>query len=121
MMDVTYLTMMIPDAMKEEVAQKSSHNMQDAADALEKHIYEGLCANLGFEPHIVNVLPINSFPQYYKDALIKRADFALGQRSDHVNLGFCNVKLVRNSFIEQSIYKNLVEYFEKHQTKKNEF
>ena len=36
MMDVTYLTMMIPDAMKEEVAQKSSHNMQDAADALEK-------------------------------------------------------------------------------------
>lgn len=117
MMDVTYLTMMIPDAMKGEVAQKSSHNMQDASDALEKHIYEGLCANFGLEPHIVNVLPIDSFPQYYKDALIKRTDFALGQRTDHVNLGFCNMKLIRNSLIEQSIYKNLVEYFEKHQTK----
>lgn len=117
MMNVTYLTMMIPDGMKEEVAQKSSHNMQDAADALEKHIYEGLCANFGFEPHIVNVLPIDSFPQYYKDALIKQTEFRLGQRTDHVNLGFCNVKLVRNSFIEQSIYKNLVQYFEKHQAK----
>ena len=40
MSDVVFLTMMIPDALKEEVAQKSSHNMQDAADALEKHIYE---------------------------------------------------------------------------------
>lgn len=117
MMNVTYLTMMIPDGMKEEVAQKSSHNMQDAADALEKHIYEGLCASFGFEPHIVNVLPIDSFPQYYKDALIKQTEFRLGQRTDHVNLGFCNVKFVRNSFIEQSIYKNLVQYFEKHQTK----
>ena len=117
MNNVVFLTMMIPDAMKEEVAQKSSHNMQDAADALEKHIYEGLCANFGFEPHIVNVLPIDSFPQYYKDALIKRTDFALGQRSDHVNLGFCNVKLIRNSFIEQSVYKNLVEYFKRLPTK----
>lgn len=117
MNNVVFLTMMIPDAMKEEVAQKSSHNMQDAADALEKHIYEGLCANFGFEPHIVNVLPIDSFPQYYKDALIKRTDFALGQRSDHVNLGFCNVKLIRNSLIEQSVYKNLVEYFKRLPTK----
>lgn len=91
--------------------------MQDAADALEKHIYEGLYAHFGFEPHIVNVLPIDSFPQYYKDALIKQTEFRLVQRTDHVNLGFCNVKLVRNSFIEQSIYKNLVQYFEKHQTK----
>ena len=116
MVNVVFLARMIPDSMKEEVAQKSSHNMQDAADALEKHIYEGLCLNLGFEPHIVNVLPIDSFPQYYKEALIKQTEFSLGQRTDHVNLGFCNVKLIRNRFIEQSIYKNLVKCFEKHHT-----
>ena len=40
MVNVVFLARMIPDSMKEEVAQKSSHNMQDAADALEKHIYE---------------------------------------------------------------------------------
>lgn len=115
-MDITYLTMMIPDVLKGEVAQKSSHHMQDAADALEKHIYQGLCINLDCEPHVVNVLPIDSFPQYYKDPIIKQSDFTLGKRSDHVNLGFCNAKFIRNGFIERSIYNNLVEYFREHQT-----
>ena len=64
MSDVVFLTMMIPDTLKKEVALKSSHNMQDAADALEKHIYEGLSENLHTEPHVVNILPIDSFPQY---------------------------------------------------------
>lgn len=30
MVNVVFLARMIPDSMKEEVAQKSSHNMQDA-------------------------------------------------------------------------------------------
>lgn len=113
MSDVVFLTMMIPDALKEEVALKSSHNMQDAADALEKHIYEGLSENLHTEPHVVNILPIDSFPQYYKEAIIKQKLFGLGKRQDHVNLGFCNVKLIRNGFIEQSICENLLNYYKK--------
>lgn len=117
MSDVVFLTMMIPDALKEEVAQKSSHNMQDAADALEKHIYEGLSENLHTEPHVVNILPIDSFPQYYKDAIIKQQLFELGEKQDHVNLGFCNVKLIRNSFIEQSICENLLNYYKKKESK----
>lgn len=117
MSDVVFLTMMIPDALKEKVAQKSSHNMQDAADALEKHIYEGLSENLHTEPHVVNILPIDSFPQYYKDAIIKQQLFELGEKQDHVNLGFCNVKLIRNSFIEQSICENLLNYYKKKESK----
>ena len=117
MSDVVFLTMMIPDALKEEVAQKSSHNMQDAADALEKHIYEGLSENLHTEPHVVNILPIDSFPQYYKDAIIKQQLFELGEKQDHVNLGFCNVKLIRNGFIEQSICENLLNYYKKKESK----
>ena len=113
MNDVVFLTMMIPDALKKEVAQKSSHNMQDAADVLEKHIYEGLSENLHAEPHVVNILPIDSFPQYYNDAIIKQKLFELGKRQDHVNLGFCNVKFIRNRFIEQCIYKNLLDYYKK--------
>lgn len=113
MSDVVFLTMMIPDVLKDEVAQKSSHNMQDAADALEKHIYEGLSENLHTEPHIVNILPVDSFPQYYKDAIIKQKLFRLGKRQDHINLGFCNVKLIRNHFIEQSIYENILYYYKK--------
>lgn len=113
MANVVFLARMIPDSMKEEVAQKSSHNMQDAADALEKHIYEGLCTNYHADPHVINVMPIDSFPQYYKDAFITQKLFGLGKRQDHVNLGFCNIKLIRNSFIEQRIYENLLDYYKK--------
>lgn len=114
MNDVVFLTMMIPDTLKKEVARKSSCNMQDAADALEKHIYEGLSENFRVEPHVVNILPIDSFPQYYKDAIVKEQLFVLGARKDHVNLGFCNIKLIRNGFIEHSIQKNLLSYYQKH-------
>lgn len=72
---------------------------------MEKHIYEGLCTNYHADPHVINVMPIDSFPQYYKDAFkdafITQKLFVLGKRQDHVNLGFCNIKLIRNSFIEQ--------------------
>lgn len=118
MLDITYLTMMIPCTLKEEVAKKSSYNMQDAADALEKHIYEGLSLNLGFEPHVINILPIDSFPQYYKDMFVKNTIFTLGQRADHMNLGFCNLKFIRNYFIEENIYNNLIKYFKNHKTDK---
>ena len=66
-MKYAFLTTLIPAQMAEEVRQKSTHNMQDAANALQWNIYNGLCSNIDERITIFNVLPIGSFPQYYKD------------------------------------------------------
>lgn len=106
MLTIKFLTTLIPEEMYEEVSKKSKYNMQDAANTLQWHLYEGLCKNYHQNIEILNVLPIGSFPQYYKDAFIKKEKFNLG-----INIGFCNIKLIRKQTLSNRIYKSLIESF----------
>lgn len=107
-----FLSLMVPQKMADEVKQNSSNNMADAANALEHNLMEGFTANLPTPPKVINALPIGSYPQYYKKAFIKKSTFQLCGRSDHENIGFCNIKFIRNYFIERSVYRSLREYCE---------
>ena len=102
-----FLSLMVPQEMADEVKQNSSNNMADAANALEHNLMEGFAANLSTPPKVINALPIGSYPQYYKKAFIKKSSFQLCGRSDHENIGFCNIKFIRNYFIERSAYRSL--------------
>ena len=64
-MNYAFLGKMIPEHMMGQVAEYSKNNMQDAANALQWHLYNGLCQNTNNGIHIINVLPVGSFPQYY--------------------------------------------------------
>ena len=105
-----FLSLMIPQEIADEVKQYSSNNMADAANALEHNLMEGFTANLPTPPKVINVLPIGSYPQYYRKAIVKKSTFQLCGRSDHENLGFCNIKFIRNFFIERAVYKSLKTY-----------
>ena len=102
-----FLSLMVPQEMADEVKQNSSSNMADAANALEHNLMEGFRANLSTPPKVINALPIGSYPQYYKKTFIMKSNFQLCGRSDHENIGFCNIKFIRNYFIEQSVYRSL--------------
>ena len=106
MLTIKFLTTLIPKEMYEEIHKKSMYNMQDAANALQWHLYEGLCENYHQNIEILNVLPIGSFPQYYKDAFIRKKKINTG-----VNIGFCNIKLIRKQILPHQIYKSLMESF----------
>ena len=105
-----FLSLMIPQELSDEVKQNSSNNMADAANALGHNLMDGFTANLPMPPKIINALPVGSYPQYYKKAFIKKTTFQLCGRSDHENIGFCNIKFIRNYFIEQSIFRSLKGY-----------
>lgn len=110
--EYVFLSLMVPQELADEVKQNSSNNMADAANALEHNLMEGFTANLPTPPKVINALPIGSYPQYYKKAFIKRSIFHLCGRTDHENTGFCNIKFIRNYFIERSVYRSLREYCE---------
>ena len=93
--------------MEESVRQRSRYNMQDAANSLQWHIYEGLCANIEDEIKIFNILPIGSFPQYYSKAFVSTSTFDDDQNKRHVNIGFCNVKLLRKWHQPKKIFARL--------------
>ena len=108
--EIAFLTKLIPHELEEEVRKKSIRSMQDAANALQWHLYNGLTSNTETPIHIFNVLPIDSYPQNYKDAFIKNSMFSAGRISDHENLGFCNIKLIRRSHQQKQIYSAIKKW-----------
>ena len=111
--EYVFLSLMIPQQLSGEVRDNSANTMADAANTLEHNLMHGFAANLSTPPKVVNVLPIGSYPQYYKKVFVKKSTFSLCGRNDHINLGFCNIKLIRNYFIEKSVYKYLNDYCKK--------
>ena len=100
------LSMLIPKELEEVFMKNSKHTMQDAANAHQWNIHRGLCYNLHQNVKLINVIPVGSFPQYYKYPFIRCTKFGM----DGENIGFCNVKLLREFHKERKIYKALLRW-----------
>lgn len=111
--EYVFLSLMIPKELASEVKHNSSNNMADAANALEHNLMNGFAENLSIPPKIINVLPIGSYPQYYSESFIKASYFQLCNCNSHENVGFCNIKFIRNYFIEKAVYNSLEHYCKK--------
>ncbi len=116
-----FLSYLIPESMEQEVFQNSRNNMQAAANALEWHIYNGLCQNLGCEIKIINFLPISNFPQYYKKPFIKTSSFKTEYCDDNINLGFCNLVFIRRMFQFHKLLNELEKWLSKDHDEKTLF
>lgn len=106
-MNYAFLSRLIPTELKTETARLSKHNMQDAADALQRRVHEGLCRNLGRDVVLINALPLGSYPQYYKRPFVKRTRFETPFGSDNINVGHCNVKTIKNFCLAEKIWCEL--------------
>lgn len=120
-MKYAFLTTLIPTELSEEIKNNSSYNMQEAANALEWNLYEGLCENYKQEIRFFNILPIGSFPQYYKKAFIKEQSFSTKNNNRNVNIGFCNIKLIRKYHTPKQIYKCLNKWCQETKEEKTLF
>lgn len=109
-MNYAFLGRLIPAELQEEVRNLSVNNMQDAANALQWHLYEGLRENLDTEIRIINVLPIGSYPQYYKKMFVNSSVFSTEEGQKHFNVGFCNLKLIRNYILPHQVEKALLDW-----------
>ncbi len=112
-MQYGFLSTLVPEPMKEKVRALSSNNMQDAANALQWHLYNGFCKNLGKEVELINILPIGSYPQYYKKAFVKESFFKTEYSENNINIGFCNIKLLRKFIQPVKIYNALLKWYKK--------
>jgi len=111
-MKYAFLTALIPKQMEDEIKRRSTNYMSEAASALQWHIYEGLSENIPEQIKILNTIPIGSFPQYYSKPFIKTSMFTDGNGREHLNIGFCNVKLIRKYVQANKVYDALKKWCE---------
>lgn len=102
-MKYAMLSTLIPKEFAETFRHNSKHTMQDAANVLQWNLYEGLCTNIDDAIPLFNVLPVGSYPQYYRCPSVPTFSFD----ENGQNIGFCNIKLIRNYAKEAAIIRCL--------------
>ena len=109
-MNCAFLSTLVPESLFEIVESNTRRSMPAAATALELHIHEGLCKNLKNHIPIFNILPISSFPQYYKKCFINESFFSANGYDLQKNIGFCNLKGLKNKSISREVFKHLYKW-----------
>ena len=100
---------LIPQEYETEFTSKAKCTMQDAANALQWHIYNGLKTNLNRKIDIFTVVPISSWPQYYRDPFISEHTYSVND-DELKMIGFCNIKLIRKRSIPIRVYQDLKKW-----------
>ena len=103
MFDILFLGKLFPKEIEKEVKSKMKTGMQDAANALQWNIIEGLDLNNCGTIKILDYLPVDSYPKGYGDAVIEEYLF---QHSDKY---ISDDKVVRCNNI--TIIKQFVNFF----------
>lgn len=96
-LDILFLGKVFPKEKEAEIKAKMKSGMQDAANALQWNIIDGLDANDCGTIKIVDYLPIDSYPNGYADRRIAEYVFEHTEkyRSDDKIVGCTNMSIVK--------------------------
>ncbi len=98
MLDILFISRLIPECMDKDVRDKMTNTMDDAAIAWQNHIISGIEENTGEPVKLLNFLPVRSYPSYYADIYIKRSEFSHTDGAKDINLPFLNLMFVKRLF-----------------------
>lgn len=97
-MDIAFLGGVFEKNKINEIMSKSKTAIQFAADALQWNIIEGLDYCNKKPIKIINAYFIGSYPGHYTDLVIKRSKWSHAVDSEDINIGFINIKGIKNIF-----------------------
>lgn len=96
-LDILFLGRLFPREKEVEIKAKMKTGMQDAANALQWNIIEGLDANECGKIKIINYLPVDSYPRGYTDKRIPGFSFQHTNQYDanDINISCTNMTIVK--------------------------
>ncbi len=100
-MELLFMSNLFPKETKAEIQAKMQFNMYDAADVLQWNLVNGLEDN-GAAVSLINLLPVDSWPRYYRDPFVKRYLFSHKAGAEDVNVGYCNVQYIKRLLIKRA-------------------
>lgn len=116
--EILFLGGVFPKHLENEVFEKSKGNIQNAANALQWNIIEGLEGNLGRPINLMNLMFIGSFPQKYKDLSIRKTFFSHSPGAKDVNIGFLNFTALKQFVLTAAVEKELLIWAEQNKSSK---
>lgn len=116
-LDMLFLGRLFPKEAEAEIKSKMKTGMQDAANALQWNIIDGLEANECGKIKILNYLPVDSYPNGYTDKNISEFEFQHTDKykADDINVGCTNLTVVKQ-FCNISPFKRKVKEWAKQES-----
>ena len=108
--DIAFLSRIIPREIEAEVRSKMIGLMEDAAMAWQWNIIEGLELNNDGPVSLFNYLPVNAYPNTYKDPYIRMRWFSHMEDAKDINLGYCNIKYIKRLVQWIPLHKELKKW-----------
>lgn len=95
--DILFLGKLFPKEIEIEVKNKMKTGMQDAANALQWNIINGIDENNHGKIRIVSQLPVDSYPRGYTEPMIRRYTFQHSSKykSNDVVVGHTNKRIIK--------------------------
>lgn len=112
--DMLFLGRLFPREREQEVKGKMKTGLQDAANALQWHLIDGMEENNVGKIKIVNYLPVDAYPNGYTDSFIEGFTFRHTEkyRADDINVHCCNVFGIKR-FINIFYFKKYIKRWAK--------
>lgn len=116
-LDILFLGKLFPREKEWEIKEKMKTGMQDAANALQWNIIDGLEANDFGQMKIINYLPVDAYPKGYTDKFIEGFEFQHTEnyKADDINVKCCNIFGVKR-FINSFYFKKHIKKWAKKDT-----
>ncbi len=113
-LDILFLGKLFPRGKESEIKNKMKTGMQDAANALQWNIIDGLEANNFGQMKIINYLPVDAYPKGYTDKFIEGFEFQHTEKykADDINVKCCNIFGVKR-FINSIYFKKHIKSWAK--------
>lgn len=107
-MNILFFSRLIPEALQEQVKANAPSGMYASGDRLQKKIIAGLEAHPDCRVILHNVLPVDSYPNRYKERYIpaQRFTHAEGQPVADYNIGYDNLRIKKQFTLPRDIRKS---------------
>lgn len=107
-MNVIYLGLMFDEVALEVARTKSKAGLQMAVHNFQKNLCNGLEKQENISLHIINVLPVGSFPLNYKDIRIK--DVVWGKKNNRI--GYLNLPGIKKKIQKDKLIRTMESLLE---------
>lgn len=112
--DMLFLGRLFPREKEQEIKSKMKTGLQDAANALQWNLIDGMEENRIGRLRIINYLPVDAYPNGYTDKFIEGYTFQHTDkyRADDINVHCCNIFGIKR-FINILYFKKYVKKWAK--------
>ena len=114
---VLFLGRLFPKNNEQQIREKATVDMQDAANVFQWNIINGLYENGLKDISIVSLLPIDSWPKHYKSPFIRYDKEKTDNKFSFETAAFCNITYIKQLSIANCCTKYALRWAKKNSEK----